>query len=232
MTNTLPYKPSLVDPRFAGVYHGHNPGLESLIPPAAKCALDVGCGQGGMAAWLSRKGLTVDGISWNAQELEVAKNYCRSVMSSDLNCGVPQLDNDTYDLIICSHILEHIAYPQALLCDLYRVLQVRGHLLVAIPNLFFWVDRLKLLRGEWNYQPRGTFDYTHVRWYTRDSLVKLMTQHGFVMSHFVADGWIPLPGLRFCIGRNCRAHLNRIFCRMFPGMFGQQLLFRFRKTAG
>ena len=120
----------------------------------------------------------------------------------------------------------------ALLTDLYRVLQSQGHLLVAIPNLFFWVDRLKLLRGDWSYQPSGTFDYTHLRWYTRRSLIELLGQHSFVLSRFVADGWIPLPGLRFFISKQLRSDINRVCCRMFPDLFGQQFLFCFEKSLG
>ena len=230
MTAIFPRSGSRVDPRFAGVYHGRNPGLEQLVPTEVHCALDVGCGHGGMAAWLARHGMTVDGISWNPEELENAKAVCRNVFCYDLNHGLPgQLHDQGYDLVICSHILEHIAYPQPLLTGLNRVLQSCGNLLVAIPNLFFWADRLKLLRGDWAYQPSGTFDYTHLRWYTRQSMLDLMRDHGFVLTRFVADGWVPLPGLIFFITKASRAAVNRLFCRIFPGLFGRQLLFCFHK---
>jgi hypothetical protein len=88
---------------------------------------------------------------------------------------------------------------------------------------------LKLLWGEWDYEESGTFDYTHLRWYTRRTLVALLQGHGFVIKHFVADGWIPLPGLRLVIGKQSRAQVNRLACRVFPGLFGYQLLFHFRK---
>src|SRR5579859_6685548 len=222
--------PSPADPRFAALYPGHNPALQSFIPPGTRCALDVGCGRGGMAAWLRRKAITVDGISWNPHELELAKAHCRAVLACDLNHGLPQIHAEAYDLVICSHVLEHIAYPQTLLADLHRVLQPRGHLLVAIPNLFFWPDRLKLFCGHWTYRQSGTFDYTHLRWYTRQSLTQLLAQHGFVLEHFAADGWIPIPGLRFFISPQLRSDINRLFCRLSPGLFGHQLLFAFRKS--
>ena len=75
-------------------------------------------------------------------------------------------------------------------------------MIVISPNLFFWSDRLKLLMGRWKYQPSGTLDHTHLRWYTGKSMRALLRADGFITDRFVADGWMPLPGLRFVIGEH------------------------------
>src|SRR5437867_537683 len=139
-------------------YSGDNQALESLIPPDTSTVLDVGCGRGGNAAWLARKGITVDGVSWNPEEVLAAKQFCRRVIQCDLNNGVPDVQTESYNCVICSHVLEHIAYPQPLLNDVERALAPGGFLLVAIPNLFFWSDRIKLVLGRWDYEESGTFD--------------------------------------------------------------------------
>lgn len=228
MRNPSPQKTS-VDPRFATNYEGRNGSLDPLIPANVQFALDVGCGRGGNAAFLTRRGIKVDGISWNQSELEVAKQFCRRVIRCDLNQGIAEIQSESYDLAICSHLLEHIAYPENLLKDLYRSLKPNGYLLVAIPNLFFWEDRLKLLRGEFKYQESGIFDYTHVRWYSYKSMAQLLEKYGFVVDQFVADGWISIPGLRFLIGDKNRAKVNQAFCRWRPGLFGHQLIYLCRK---
>jgi 2-polyprenyl-3-methyl-5-hydroxy-6-metoxy-1,4-benzoquinol methylase len=190
-------------------------------------ALDVGCGCGGTAAWLAGKGVQVDGVSWNSDELKQASQHCRATMQCDLNDGLSNVKSDAYDLIVCSHILEHIAYPQKLLTDIRRALKPDGAVVVAIPNLLFWRDRLKLLCGNWEYQASGTFDYTHLRWYTRESMIKVMAEHGFQLECFIADGWIPLPGVRFFTGTKLRKRINEAIANQWPGLFGHQLLFRF-----
>jgi SAM-dependent methyltransferase len=136
-----------------------------------------------------------------------------------------------YDVVICSHLLEHIAYPQRLLDDIFKVLRPGGSFIVAIPNIFFWQDRFKLLCGEWEYQQSGTFDYTHLRWYTHKTMARLLGECGFVGNVMQADGWIPLPGLRFLVGNKWRNRLNVLACKWLPGLFGKQLLFRFLKPA-
>jgi methionine biosynthesis protein MetW len=220
------------DRRFATCYGGHNPTVESLIPEKIQTALDVGCGAGDMAAWLSQRGVQVDGISWNEEELRAATQFCRETWQVDLNKTTPDLAADSYDLIICSHLLEHIAYPDSLLRAIFRALKPGGYFVVAIPNVMFWRDRFKLLRGRWNYESSGTFDYTHLRWYTRESMTTLLQQHGFTIEKFVADGWIPIPGLKLVVTKNCRASINRWAARRWPEMFGHQFIFRCIKKGG
>jgi 2-polyprenyl-3-methyl-5-hydroxy-6-metoxy-1,4-benzoquinol methylase len=215
---------------FHSEYSGHNPALEAFIPPDTSTVLDVGCGRGGNAAWLVRKGITVDGVSWNPEELLAAKEFCRRLIRCDLNNGIAEIENQSYDCIICSHVLEHIAYPQQLLKDLDRALVPGGCLLVAIPNLFFWSDRIKLILGRWDYEESGTFDYTHLRWYTVKSMSRLLSSAGFVADEFLADGWIPLPGARFILGTALRKRINATACRVSPGLFGRQLIFRVKKS--
>src|ERR1051325_1357328 len=202
---------------------------DSLIPLHTRAVLDVGCGRGGNAAWLHDKGIAVDAISWSREELKAVRPFCRRLFLWDLNHGLPEIGSELYDGIICSHVLEHIAYPGKLLEHLRRVLVPGGFLVIVVPNLLFWSDRFKLLRGHWEYEPSGTFDYSHLRWYTVASMHKLLSVYDLVPDAFIAEGWVPLPGLRVVIGSKLRNRVNEIACRLSPGLFGRQLIFRFRK---
>src|ERR1043166_1062446 len=189
---------------------------DSLIPLDTRTILDVGCGRGGNAAWLHGKGIAVDAISCSREELKAVRPFSRRAILWDLNQGLPEMGSELYDGIICSHVLEHIAYPEKLLNDLRRALVPGGFLLIVIPNLLFWSDRIKLLRGEWQYESSGTFDYTHVRWYTAASMHRVVSDYGLVPDAFIAEGWVPLPGLRLLIGSKLRSRLNKIACRVSP----------------
>ena len=223
---------SSFDPRRDHKYTGRNDQVLSLLDQDSLTVLDVGCGCGGTAAELSAHGRLVDGITWSEEEAQSAREVCRTVIVADVSQGLPSTISGPYDAVICSHLLEHIAYPQQLLADIHRVLRPGGCLIVAIPNLFFWLDRIKLLLGHWEYQQSGTFDYTHVRWYTYKSMARLLEDHGFAPDVFVADGWIPAPLIGKVLGDKFRKRLNEFACRCCPGLFGKQLLYRSKRTIG
>ena len=47
-----------------------------------------------------------------------------------------------------------------------------GAVLVSVPNVAHWQARLTLLRGRWPQNDSGTFDASHLRWFTRDALAR------------------------------------------------------------
>jgi SAM-dependent methyltransferase len=48
--------------------------------------------------------------------------------------AVLPFDNDIFDLVICTEVLEHLLWPQRVLNEIYRVLGATGRLLVSVPN--------------------------------------------------------------------------------------------------
>jgi hypothetical protein len=49
-----------------------------------------------------------------------------------------------------------------------------------VPNVAHWQARLTLLRGRWPQTDSGTFDASHLRWFTRASLGELLEGAGLV----------------------------------------------------
>ena len=86
-----------------------------LVTIAESRILDVGCGSGAFAKNLSAAGHTVDSITFSAKEYEAAGKFLHKVYVHNLETGLP--DNilpSQYDYVICSHVLEHIVYPEKL----------------------------------------------------------------------------------------------------------------------
>nr|MBA3746322.1 hypothetical protein [Solirubrobacterales bacterium] len=50
--------------------------------------------------------------------------------------------------------------------------------LLSVPNVAHWAARLTLARGRWPAQESGTFDSSHLRWFTRDSVAALLQDAG------------------------------------------------------
>jgi 2-polyprenyl-3-methyl-5-hydroxy-6-metoxy-1,4-benzoquinol methylase len=209
---------------------GNLPAL-ALVPVHAATILDVGCGAGDNARCLRERGAIVDGITLSPGEAALARDSCRNVWVHNLEAGLPEEARGLYAAVLCSHVLEHLCFPAKLLEDLYRVLEPGGSLVVALPNMLFYRNRLRLLCGHLEYEAGGLMDDTHFRWYSFASAQRLLQEAGFTRVSAAADGSLPLPGLRRIAPARWLAPADRAATRWFPGLFGFQLLYHYRKWA-
>jgi len=202
-----------------------NPDVIESVPEEASTILDVGCGAGNNASILADKGCQVDGITLSEKEAESASRYCRQVYLHDLEEGLPQeVVSDTYDCVICSHVIEHLRDPDPLLQDTKEALEKSGRLVVALPNIVFYKNRFKLLFGKFEYESGGLMDNTHYKWYTYKSSQHLLEGHGYEKVSAYATGSFPIPGLRRVVPRGTFALIDRAASFLFPGFFGYQIM--------
>lgn len=202
-----------------------NPALLKMINlTQAGRALDCGCGAGDNAHVLASRGWEVIGITISPDERSKAAQHCSHVYVHDLECGIPEEVSGPFDLIIFSHVLEHLFNPSRVLRDAERVLAPGGSVAVALPNVLTWRIRLEFLAGRFEYQKGGIMDDTHVRFYTFESGKRLLEAHGFHVSEATADGSFPFRYLRRLMPRVAR-YLDHQACELRPGLFGWQLLY-------
>lgn len=189
--------------------------------PEAQTVLDLGCGSGGNAANFKSAGFDVTGITISAQEAQVMSSVC-PVVVFDLTEGLPcEIKREGFDVILAVHVLEHIFYPEDLLREVRAV--CRDGVLVVIPNLLYWRNRLKMLFGIFQYADLGIMDYTHSRWYTFKTIQDLLKKYGFMVVSASAEGEV-FPK-NFPLSRS----LNKLLVRLLPGLFGFQFYIVARK---
>ena len=80
--------------------------------------------------------------------------------------------------------------PWAALARLARLVREGGQILACIPNVQHYSIIVNLMRGRWEYQDEGLLDRTHLRFFTRQTAVNLVTGSGLVMDkiEFVRRG--------------------------------------------
>jgi predicted SAM-dependent methyltransferase len=77
-------------------------------------------------------------------------------------------DDECMDVIIINQVMEHVKEVFWILHKVSRILKTRGHFIVGVPNLAFYVQRLLLLIGE---QHSCIKNYSaHVRGYTKGDI--------------------------------------------------------------
>jgi len=116
----------------------------NLVPDASasneqtKHALDVGARHGVQTRWLQSKGYAVTSI-----DMESQFDACMQV---DANQPLP-FDDDAFDLIWCSEVLEHLENPGNFIAELRRVTKLGGDIILTTPNSYAWFFRLFALFG-------------------------------------------------------------------------------------
>jgi 2-polyprenyl-3-methyl-5-hydroxy-6-metoxy-1,4-benzoquinol methylase len=206
-----------------------NKGNENILKAVGSESLhilDVGCGAGDNARWLKSQNKIVDGITLSQKEKLLAHEFMRDVFIHDLESGLPEVVKiRKYDVVVCSHVLEHICWPQALLKDIINVIGDDGRLIVALPNVMHYNTRKKLLFGRFEYTESGVMDRTHFRWYTFDSAKRMLESNGFKVQKAWVDGHLPAYRFTKKLPVGFKKAVKTFLFAISKGLFGEQLFY-------
>ncbi len=95
-----------------------------------KVVVDLGCGKG---AYLAFFGDNAVGVDISKPNLEACRAKGLSVVEGDLNGTLP-FKNESVDIVLASHVIEHLRSPLLFLEETNRVLKPHGFLILAVPN--------------------------------------------------------------------------------------------------
>ena len=177
--------------------------------------LDLGCGDGALLSNLQKEqnvygyGIEIDGDNI-IKCLEVGVN----VIQTDLDAGLSQFENNTFDYVIMTQTLQAIYYPEKLLIEMTRVGQ---EAIVTFPNMAHWKCRLQMALG--GHMPKAkTVPY---EWYNTPNI------HLCSLDDFE----------NLCMKNNIEileratvdhAHQISLGMNIFPNLLGEIAIYRFR----
>ena len=159
--------------------------ITPLIPEGPHIILDLGCGTGVFGRRLKEqeKAHELVGVEIFEEAANEAAEFYQKVFCGD----VEQLDIDYekyFDYVICGDIIEHLKDPWRMLGRIKNWLKIGGHVLVSIPNIRYWrILRDLALHGDWEYRHAGILDRTHLRFFTKKSFLRAITDAGFDIAY-------------------------------------------------
>ena len=126
-------------------YNSHNalyerPATLSLLPEVKGMkVLDAGCGPGKYSEWLVNKGAIVTAIDYSDEMISLTKEKVGDgarVFKANLNKPLDLLNDEEFDLIICSMVIHYIKDWRLLFSEFNRVLKKCGVLVFSTDHPF------------------------------------------------------------------------------------------------
>jgi SAM-dependent methyltransferase len=218
--------------RFAAPYvNAGNDVVLSLVPKGVGRILDVGCGGGDNARELraTRPDVEIVGLTHSVEEVAIAQPHLDAIHVVDLDRGLTDAALDAwgalFDVLLFSHVLEHLIDPLAALRRCLTRLRPGGHVVIAVPNVLEWRTRMKFLRGSFVYTEHGILDRTHMRFFTYETAVDelILPIGGLTLLDRRPRGAVPLgPLRRVRTAQGLWSAIDRAGLRWRPNLFSRE----------
>lgn len=207
-----------------------NPPLINLLEKGCNKLLDIGCGAGDNAVLINnlQNECSVYGVTYSHAEAELTQKRMVKCWVFDIENRLPyDLEDQVFDCLIFSHVLEHLRDPAEVLSRFSRLLRKGGQVLIAVPNVLSLRMRLQFLMGNFTYESAGVLDDTHLRFFTyltADQYL-LSLSPDLEVTYKSASGSVPLWWLRrHVFPQAWSERIDKWGCRYWPNLFGGQVL--------
>jgi len=162
---------------FGGYHQSDRNEMLRWLPPGCSTVLDVGGGEGRFLELVkAHRGCETHLAEFAEHACESARKRVDRVWQGDFLAT----DFDRrFDCVSFLDVLEHTPHPSLWLEKARSVLNPGGSILLSIPNVGHWSVIADLLAGRWDYVPAGIHCVTHLRFFTRQGIERLLDGAGF-----------------------------------------------------
>lgn len=207
-------------------FSSHSKILDILGPGNNRTLLDIGTADGSLAVHFKNLGWVVTGIEPDPVDQKCAERLGLNVLNMGFEVAVHQL-SEKFDVLIFADVLEHFSDPWHQLSKATKLCHSGSRVIISIPNIAHFVPRVRLTFGKFEYEDRGIMDRTHLRFFTRHTLLELISLSGLECETLdITPTPIELiyPRLIQTTWGQSLLSLNSGLSKLSPTLFGYQYL--------
>lgn len=170
--------------------------LLKFVPTAITSALDIGCGAGNFGRMLKNQlNVEVWGIEPDKKSATIAESVLDKVIIDVFDAeSLKKLDRK-FDVIFFNDVLEHVPDPDWALRNCHQLLNPGGVIVASLPNMrFYTVINELLFEQDFKYQDSGIMDKTHLRFFTKKSMMRLFNENGYHIRSIDGINQYPVQG--------------------------------------
>jgi 2-polyprenyl-3-methyl-5-hydroxy-6-metoxy-1,4-benzoquinol methylase len=150
--------------------------------------LDIGCGAGEYLKIGSDLGMSVTGYDVHSSiEEYIAKTYKFKVVTGNLDKNT--FDEGSFDVIVLSHVIEHLNDPKSMINNIHNFLKKDGILVLTMPNPNALIDNVASFAKRVISKERGDTRLTpftspfHINGFSLKSTRFMLLESGFKVKH-------------------------------------------------
>ncbi|MDT8371659.1 MAG: methionine biosynthesis protein MetW [Gammaproteobacteria bacterium] len=189
--------------------------ISDWIPDGAR-VLDLGCDDGNLLNALQQRGVSGYGLEIDNSKFADCISGGGNVIQADLDQGLPQFADQSFDFVILSQTLQAINHPDFLLEEIVRVGK-QG--IIGFPNFGHWQCRVQLALGGHmpisRTLPNAWFNTPNIHLCTVQDFEQLCQNKAIsILNRSIVN----------------HAHKDTLGTRLLPNLFGQIALYQIKKS--
>ena len=167
-------------------HHGKLNIVKKLIDFNPNKVLDVGCASGWflnelLSSYPSSKFFGVDAYK---QAINYGKKKYKKLVLTHADAHSLPFNNNTFDLVICTEVLEHVVHPDKVLKEIKRILRRNGIGIIEMDSgnwlftiVWYWWTHIK--NGVWKHAHLHIFNTNKLNVIIKQSGLRIIKKHFF-----------------------------------------------------
>jgi methionine biosynthesis protein MetW len=184
--------------------------------PSGVRVLDLGSGDGTLLTALQQHGVTGYGLEIDNSQIANCIQSGINIIHADLDLGLPQFADQSFDYVILSQTLQAVKRPDFLLDEIIRV---GKQAIIGFPNFGHWQCRFQLAFGGHmpisKTLPNHWYDTANIHLCTINDFEQICTdKHIHIKQRSIVD----------------HAHKDSFGIKIAPNLFGEIALYQIKKS--